>query len=605
MDALLRVIPDAKIIATVSCLAIAYIAYLLLRLDPEAAVEFSVPAPLQCSPGWKGNVLAEPSIKVPGSTAIQAYCPATGEYLGLVNPSTPDKIDRLISRASDAQKPWSRTSFAQRRQVLKTLLKYILDNQEPIIRAACLDSGKTRVDALFGEVLVTAERIKWTIDHGEKALLPDRRPTNLLMLYKRNEVRYEPLGVVAACVSWNYPLHNLMGPVISALFSGNAIIVKNSEQTAWSSVYFIDIARAALHACGFDPNLVNAISCWPQTAAYLTSHPGISHLTFIGSRPVAHEIAKSASKVLTPLCIELGGKDAAIVLDHPNGDGLAAAEMERIASIIMRGVFQSGGQNCIGIERVVAMPTAYRTLVKMLEPRIKALRLGSDLDPDRPASEAVDVGALISPASFDRLERLIAEARAQGASLLAGGHRHFHDRYPHGHYFAPTLLVDVTPEMRIAQEELFAPVCVLMLAEDVEDVVRITNSTEYGLGCSIFGPTTSSGARGNLAHVLNSVKCGMAAVNDFAAYYMVQLPFGGVKQSGYGRFAGPEGLRSLCNAKSVCLDRFPALIKTAIPLSLDYPMKPDAWHVSRGVVEVGYGESIRRKVEGIRKLAGF
>ena len=204
MDALLRVIPDAKFIATVSCLAIAYIAYLLLRPDPEAAVEFSVPAPLQCSPGWKGNVLAQPSIKVPGSTAIQAYCPATGEYLGLVNPSTPDKIDRLISRASDAQKSWSQTSFAQRRQVLKTLLKFILDNQEPIIRAACLDSGKTRVDALFGEVLVTAERIKWTIDHGEKALLPDRRPTNLLMLYKRNEVRYEPLGVVAACVSWKY-----------------------------------------------------------------------------------------------------------------------------------------------------------------------------------------------------------------------------------------------------------------------------------------------------------------------------------------------------------------------------------------------------------------
>lgn len=144
-----------------------------------------------------------------------------------------------------------------------------------------------------------------------------------------------------------------------------------------------------------------------------------------------------------------------------------------------------------------------------------------------------------------------------------------------------------------------------MLAEDVEDVVRITNSTEYGLGCSIFGPTSSSGARGNLAHVLSSVKCGMAAVNDFAAYYMVQLPFGGVKQSGYGRFAGPEGLRSLCNAKSVCMDRFPALVKTAIPASLDYPMKPDAWHVSRGVVEVGHGESIRRKVEGIRKLAGF
>lgn len=397
-----------------------------------------------------------------------------------------------------------------------------------------------------------------------------------------------------------------MGPIISALFTGNAIVIKNSENTAWSSAYFVDIVRKALSTCGHDADLAQAVSCWPETAAYLTSHPGIAHLTFIGSRPVAHHIARSASKTLIPLCIELGGKDAAIVLDEPNGQAMRQGEMDRVASIIMRGVFQSAGQNCIGIERVVAMPESYNVLVKMLEPRIRALRLGDDVDPDNAArGETIDVGALISPASFDRLEKLITDAQTQGARLLYGGRRHTHPRYANGHYFTPTLIVDVTPDMALAQEEVFGPVCVMMRVDSIADAVRVANATEYALGCSVFGPTASRAARDNLAHVTREVKSGMVAVNDFAAFYMVQLPFGGVRGSGYGRFAGREGLRSLCNCKSVCSDRMPSLVKTAIPSALDYPMQAGAERAARGVVEVGYGESLSRRWRGVRKLAGF
>ena len=179
-----------------------WLLYILLRPDVEKAVAFSVPAPEQCKPGWSGKTLEEPTIKVSGSTAIQCYAPATGQFLGLINPTTADGIDRIIAKASAAQPDWATTSFSQRRKVLRTLLKFLLDNQEIIARAACLDSGKTRVDAIFGEILVTAEKLKWTITHGEKALKSERRPTNFLMFYKRNEVYYEPLGVVASCVSW-------------------------------------------------------------------------------------------------------------------------------------------------------------------------------------------------------------------------------------------------------------------------------------------------------------------------------------------------------------------------------------------------------------------
>ena len=399
----------------------------------------------------------------------------------------------------------------------------------------------------------------------------------------------------------SYPFHNLMGPIISALFSGNAIIVKNSEQTAWSSVYFANIVRSALSSCGHNPDLVHSISCWPQNAAYFTSHPGINHLTFIGSRPVAHEVAKSAAKALTPLCVELGGKDAAIVLDHPKGIPEDPQEMQRITSTIMRGVFQSAGQNCIGIERVIAMPQAYDRLMNLIKSRVKKLRVGNDLDIDK-GGDRVDVGAMISPASFSRLETLIDEAVAQGAKLVAGGHRLEHPKYPKGHYFEPTMLADVTPDMRIAKEELFAPVCVLMRAESVDDAIRTANGSSYGLGCSVFGPESPAAARAQLGKVCKAVEAGMVAVNDFAVFYAVQLPFGGIKGSGYGRFSGEEGLRSLCNVKSICADRWPWLIKTSIPKKLDYPMSDDAWQMGQGVVEFGYGESLGRITRGIKRM---
>jgi acyl-CoA reductase-like NAD-dependent aldehyde dehydrogenase len=152
------------------------------------------------------------------------------------------------------------------------------------------------VDATLGEILVTVEKLRWTILHGEKALKPSKRPTNLLMAYKKNHVEYEPLGVVAALVSWNYPFHNLVGPMISAIFSGNGIVVKASENTAWSMSYFSLIFKGALHVCGHNSNLIQTVVTWPQTANYLTSHPSIAHVTFIGSRPVAKLVAASAAK---------------------------------------------------------------------------------------------------------------------------------------------------------------------------------------------------------------------------------------------------------------------------------------------------------------------
>lgn len=471
---------------------------------------------------------------------------------------------------------------------------FIVQHQEDICKVACLDSGKTMIDASLGEILVTVEKLSWTIKHGEKFLRPSHRGTNLLMAYKKNAVLYEPLGVVAALVSWNYPFHNLLGPIISAIFAGNGIVVKVSENTAWSATYFAQIVKEALHICGGDPNLVQVVACWPQTANHLTSHPGISHITFIGSRPVAKHVAASAAKTLTPVVAELGGKDAAIILDTAEHD------LSRISDILLRGTFQSAGQNCIGIERIIATPKTYDRLIESLESRIHAIRVGSILDAGK--DEHVDMGAMISAASFDRLENLIEMAVKDGARLRAGGKRLVHKAHPQGHYFQPTLLTDVTPSMAIANEECFAPICVVMRAADADDACSIANSAHFGLGASVFGRHNDE-----LQRVVKNLKTGMVAINDFAVYYVVQLPFGGRGGSGYGRFGGEEGLRGLCNVKAVCDDRWPgAGLKTTIPKLLAYPV-PDTgrgWAFARGLIEMAHGADLLTVVKGIRRMVG-
>ena len=478
---------------------------------------------------------------------------------------------------------------------MRSMLRYVLDNQEELCRVACLDSGKTMVDAQLGEILVTAEKLTWTLKHGEEALRPSRRPTNFLMSYKRNEVRYEPLGVVAALVSWNYPFHNLIGPVISALFAGNAIVVKVSEQTAWSASFFANVARGALIAHGHDPALVQPIVCWPHVAPHLTSHPSISHITFIGSRPICHKVAASAAEALTPVVAELGGKDPSIILSSAKND------LDRISKILLRGTFQSAGQNCIGIERIIVADPLYEKIIALVEPKVKALRLGPK----------ADVGAMISDASFTRLENLVASAVKDGARLLAGGKRFPHPEFPKGHYFQPTLLVDVTPDMAIANEECFGPIMVIMRApstspssrssspqERADSILAIANAPSFGLGASVFGKESDP----VLPLVVSGLRTGNVAVNDFAAFYAVQLPFGGVGGSGYGKFAGEEGLRGLCNAKSVCHDRAQWLgIRTGIPPPVQYPVADQerSWRFTRGVVEVGYALGLGGMFAGV------
>lgn len=561
----------------------------LLAGAREAARPVSVdPLPQALADWTPQEPLSQVSIHKAGNdNVIVAYCPATGSHLGDITADTKDSINNKVERARVAQLAWRGASWERRRRVLKTIRAWIVKDIDIIARTACRDTGKTAVDAILGEILTTLAKVNWLISDGEKVLKKEVRPNNILLAHKKCTVYHEPVGVVAALVSWNYPCHNALSPALAALTTGNAIVIKCSEMVVWSTNYFIAGLHACLVACNESPDLVQLVCCFPPVAPILTSHRTIKHLTFIGSETVAKHIARDAAKSLTPCCLELGGKDPMIILED--------SDINFFAQTWLRAAFGAAGQNCIGAERFIVSSKIMDVFIAAVEPKVKTLRLGSFLDDSK-----VDLGTMISDNRFDALEKLIVDAVNTGARLLAGGKRFHHAKYPSGHYFEPTLIVDVTPDMAIAKEELFAPVFLVMAFDTVDEAIRLANSTRYGLGSSVFG-----GNRATCRYVADRLECGMVNINDFAVSYLNQgLPFGGIKASGNGgRFGGPEGLLSLTTTKAVTEDRFFSLVKTAIPGPVHYPHK-DTAKAQAFVVGLAsfFGGTWKQASQGIGKL---
>ncbi|KAJ7929198.1 Aldehyde/histidinol dehydrogenase [Mycena leptocephala] len=570
-----------------------------------AAVSFKYDAPDAAEPTYQCIIIPNahlnshrenedlaPPVSVQGARYITCFDPATGMHLATLKADSEDEIATKIDRAAEAQKTWRQTNFGRRRRVMRSLNKWLVENQDVCARTACRDTGKTLVDAALGEILTTCSKLKWLIDHGERALRPETRASNLILCYKSSKVYYEPLGVVAGIVSWNYPLHNAWSPIIASLFAGNAIVLKCSENVFWSTQWFVGAIRMCLQACGHDPELVQLVCCFPEQADALTRSPRIKHITFIGSETVGRKIAIAATEHLTPVTLELGGKDPAIVLE--------GTDLDKWASLWMRGIFQNAGQNCIGIERLIVHQSQHDQLYDMLQKRVEMLRLGSVLSTTTEGFvSTVDTGAMISRDRFESLSSVIQEAHDAGADVH-GGAQYEHVYQDKGSYFQPTIVGPVKSDMRIAQEELFAPVATLMPYDTLEEAIELANGTRYGLGASVFGPSQDLCVK-----VAKQLECGMVSVNDFGVFYLNQdLPFGGIKASGYGRFGGPEGLRALTNVKAIMVDRWPALAQTGIPKVLDYPIRSlvSSWEFVSGLVSFLYADGWRRRIAGVVRL---
>jgi acyl-CoA reductase-like NAD-dependent aldehyde dehydrogenase len=572
-----------------------------------SAIKFRVNVPKEAMPTWHSKFIPNAHLEShledrtlqPGAGGadrryITSFDPATGLHINTFVADTESEIEEKIRRSTLAQREWKKTSFTQRRRVMRSLLKWLVENQETCANVACRDTGKTRIDAALGEILTTCSKLEWLMKHGEAALSPERRHNNLVLSYKVSEVHYEPIGVVAGIVSWNYPLHNAWSPIIAAIFAGNGIVLKCSEKVVWSSTWFVHVIQVCLEACGHNPDLVQLTYCYPEQADALTASPHIKHITFIGSEPVGRKVAMAATKHLTPVTLELGGKDPAVILPQ--------TDLEKWASLWMRGVYQNAGQNCIGIERIIVHEEQYDRLEEILKERVQKLRCGSVMSASGEGFvQTVDCGSMIDSTRFKGLEAVLRHAEDAGANII-GGQEHKHPFHEHGQYFGTTLVLNADPTMTVATEEMFAPIVTLMSYETVDEAVEIANGTRYGLGASVFGPDQQL-----CLNVAKRLECGMVAVNDFGVFYLNQdLPFGGTKASGYGRFGGPEGLRALTNVKAIMVDRWPGLIQTSIPKVLDYPVRSlvHSWNFTSGLVRFLYADGWRSRIRGLITLVG-
>ncbi|ELR24739.1 aldehyde dehydrogenase [Acanthamoeba castellanii str. Neff] len=497
---------------------------------------------------------------------LDAINPATNEKITTVRAFTPDEVNECVRRARVAQAEWAETSFDERRAVLQDLMHAVVEQQDTICHLSMQDTGKTRMEAEYGEILTTCEKIRHLIRNGEDALKSESRGVPLLLFLKKAWVEYYPMGVIGIIVPWNYPFHNVASAAVAALFAGNSAVIKVSECSLSSKDYFEKLFRKVLAARGHNPELVTLIVGEGETGAALVKS-GVDKILFIGSPAVGKRVMEGASANLTPVILELGGKDPFIVLED--------ADLDHATEVALRGVFVNCGQNCIAAERIYVHNKILPKFEEVVAKKVAAFRQGASVN-----GGCFDVGSMTMPRQLEIVDELVQAAIQDGAKVLAGAKR---DEKP-GLFYRPTVLSNVNHSMRIVNEEVFGPVMLIIPFSSDDEAVRLANSTEYALGSSIF-----SGNAARAHEVARRVVAGMATINDFGVGYLIQsLPFGGTKISGFGRFGGAEGLREFSRQKSVVTDRFPGVL-TKAPAFTKYPIPENGPAIVKNAIHFFYG----------------
>ena len=508
-------------------------------------------------------------------STIDCFDPASRRHLGEVEVDSREAVVEGVERARAAQRAWGRASLAMRRQLLQQLLEFILEHANEICNAVVSDSGKTRENAMLGEIWPVCEKLRWTIRNGEKHLRPEPVSSGL-MLHKKAAIEFHPLGVIGVICPWNYPFQNIFGPTITALMAGNAVVIKVSEWSAWSSLYFQQIFAQVLSTAGFSPDLVKIVNGYAATGKALVSS-GVDSLVFTGSVENGRRVLEESAKNLTPVILELGGKDAMIICDD--------ADLDQSVHAAVNGVFINAGQNCMSAERLLVFDSVFDEFRDRVVTLTRSLRQGASSEKER-----VDVGAIVSPIQLDLIERAVDEAVAEGARVLVGGKRTLREG---GQYFEPTILTDVTPTMAIMQEELFGPVMLLHRVRDEEEAVRVANGTRFGLSSTVMSRNPKRAQR-----IAEQIVAGSTCINDFGLCYMVQdLPFGGVKSSGFGRLNGRDGLRACTNIKATLSDRLPMHRANRL-----FPVRPRDYALALNVIRLIYSKRIAHRVSALAEI---
>ena len=458
--------------------------------------------------------------------------PATGEVLAHVDGTPVSSLPDIVARARTTQREWAKFSMRDRCAKLRKLRERIMASRNELADAVVRESGKPRVEALFADIFVALDSAEYWSRNASRALRMRRVPHHSTAAKaKRGYLAYDPLGVIAIISSWNYPLAIPVSQIIPALAAGNAVVCKTSDFTPQCGAL---IEKLFIKA-GFPKGLVTVVQGGGEVGqALIDASP--DKVMFTGSVATGRRVAEACAKKLIPSVLELGGKDAMIVL--------ADANLEVASSAAVWGGYTNCGQVCLSVERLFVEQTAAEKFIALCVEKTKKLRLGPGSDP------ATDVGPLIRPQHVQRMSELVRDAVSRGANVLCGGN----PRPELGpNFFEPTVISGVDTSMKLFQEETFGPILAIQIVRDAQEAIAQANDSPFALSASIWTKDKSRGMA-----LAAELRAGAVMVNDAISYFgIAEAPHGGCGASGWGRTHGQAGLLEMVQTKYIDVDGLP------------------------------------------------
>ncbi|MGC2016437.1 MAG: aldehyde dehydrogenase family protein [Candidatus Acidiferrales bacterium] len=479
--------------------------------------------------------LAAPPLRA--AATIESINPATQEVNARFEVTQTGDLSAIFTRAREAQKEWSAHPLRERAATLRGLRDAIFARRDEIADVITREAGKPRVEAIFAEVLLALDTADFLARQAPRWLRPERVPHhNIAMKAKSGWMEFSPLGLVAIISPWNYPFSIPMAQVIPALVTGNAVLLKPSELTPWCGQLVGELVERAK----FPPGLVQVLQGGGEIGAALIE-AGPDKVFFTGSVATGQRIAEACAKKLIPSVLELGGKDAMMVL--------ADADLDIASSAAVWGGFMNCGETCISVERIYVEQSIAERFTQFCVAKTKKLRVGPATDPD------TEIGPMIRLRQLEKVEAQLRDATARGAQILTGGNR----RPDLGQNFLePAVVTQVDHSMQLMREETFGPVIAIQPVANSEEAVKLANDSPFALSASIW---TSDMSRGK--EIASRIRAGSVMINDVASYYgITEAPHGGPGASGWGHTHSRLGLLEMVQVKYVDVDRLPRIPKS-------------------------------------------